>query len=150
MTRRARRSSEQEVVVACEAFVAGRYVDHLEARRELVPPWAWLNLLAHGGVDDLIAGSQMRVRIASSTQRWRAARAYLAHEVLGALDGCPDALRELQSKVLCPLELDLSRRTVMNCNPPQFVRTVLEAIHDHDVMQRRERDPIDKAPRPEA
>ena len=149
MTRRARRSSEQEVVLACEAFIDGRYVDHLEARRELVPPWAWLNLLAHGGVDDLIAGSEMRVRIASSTQRWRAARAYLAHEVLGALGGRPEALRALQSNVLCPLEFDLSSRTVLNCSPPQLVRTVLEAIHDHEVMQRRECDPIDGTPRPE-
>jgi len=150
MKRRARRSAEHEIVLGCEAFVAGRYVDYLQAHHETVPSWGWLNLLAHGGVDDLIAGSHVRVRIASSTQRWRAAQAYLAQEILGLLDGHADALVELQRTVLCPLEHELSSRLALDWRPPQLVSSVLAALDDRDAMQRRERHPIEKSKPPES
>ncbi|MDY7100694.1 MAG: hypothetical protein S0880_05855 [Actinomycetota bacterium] len=77
------------------------------SRQVVVPPWAWLNVLAHGTLHDL-RGVDDRLGARRDPQRWGQARAYLAGEVLAAV-GCDDeALAALQRNVLVPIELDLA------------------------------------------
>lgn len=112
--RRARavvRASTAELLADCEAFVTGNYAEHLVAQAgRAIPPWAWTNLLAHGSLETLRAAAD-----GGSGRRplsgWRAARSYLASEVLAR---CPDAssLTDLQVGVLRPLELELCSRSI--------------------------------------
>ena len=53
LARRHERGLSREMVGECEAFLLGRYVEHLESRSLAVPVWAWTNVLAHGTSDDL-------------------------------------------------------------------------------------------------
>jgi hypothetical protein len=116
------------MVEECEAFLRGRYVEHLESRALAVPVWAWTNLLAHGTSDDLrqaAAGSQVGP---VSTRDWRAARAYVAAELLEAtVRGQP--LGATQRELLVPLELRLAARSdVERWAPQRWVMTVRSSI----------------------
>ena len=50
---RDRDPAARELVVECDAFVAGRDAEDLLARKRPVPAWAWVNLFAHGSESDL-------------------------------------------------------------------------------------------------
>jgi hypothetical protein len=41
------------LVADSEAFLSGDYASHLRRQGELVPGWAWLNVIAHGDLEDL-------------------------------------------------------------------------------------------------
>ena len=111
--RRARavvRESSAELLSDCEAFVTGHYAEHLMAQPgRPVPAWVWTNLLAHGSLDALRADAAAGPRDRRPPLGWRAARSYLACEVLAR---CSDAssLADLQAGILRPLELELSSR----------------------------------------
>lgn len=109
MWRREQRSLGAELVADCEAFVLGRYADRLEGLSIAVPVWAWTNLLAHAGDQELRA----ELFAASANERpmseWHAARAYLVAEVLDAA-AREGTLAELQWSALVPLELALATR----------------------------------------
>lgn len=103
-TLRTRRSSN-ELVADCEAFLTGRYAERVVERGGTVPVWAWTNLLAHGRETDL--RSEIAKTDGQNSDRWRAARAYLATELLdGARRG--RSLADVQRTVLVPLELELA------------------------------------------
>lgn len=117
----------------CEAFVAGRYAEHLERLGCPVPTWAWLNGLAHGDLDrleSLAAGRLKQVgwhrsglRLAST---WPSAVAFLAGEVLDLVRSGRADLGELQLRVLRPLEEDVWCRPERHPHRPnQLVSAVL-------------------------
>jgi hypothetical protein len=131
-----RRVLEGELVADCQAFVLGRYAERLEGASSRVPVWAWTNLLAHGTEDDIrqaAAGGRFEpVR----TRGWHAARAYLATEVLAAVDR-GSSLEDLQRHVLAPLELRLSaRREAASWEPRRWVAIVRSALRDYQHSQR--------------
>ena len=45
---------EHELVLECEAFLSGRYAQHLAELDLPVPVWAWMNTLAHGSSDQIM------------------------------------------------------------------------------------------------
>ncbi len=113
----------------CDAFLAGRYLEMLERNDALIPQWAWMNVLAHGTVTDLIAMSATdgspRDRL---TQTWADARSYLAAEVL---DACHrfGSLLTVQRCALVPLELELaSPLTPPVRRPADWVGMVMTAL----------------------
>jgi len=94
------------LVAECEAVLAGSYAEQLRRRHCPTPPWAWMNVLAHGALEDLRRVSA-GVGAGGRAEQWMAARAYLAGEVLGLVDQGVCTLDELQRDVLIPLELRL-------------------------------------------
>jgi hypothetical protein len=122
------RALGRQLVADCEAFLVGRYADELDARRLTVPTWAWTNLLAHGSATDLRLRAGTAPQGTPASTAWRAARAYLATEILDSVDRGA-SLAELQRAVLRPLELQLAaRRDVRAWRPQRWVRTVRAAV----------------------
>lgn len=99
-----------ELVADVEAFLSGRLVEHIESRGDIVPAWAWTNLLAHGTIDDLRADCKSPwLRRARTYCQWRQARSHLAAEVLSSAKQY-GSLAEVQRVALVPLELQLASR----------------------------------------
>lgn len=131
------RLAAAELVADCQAFLLGEYADWLDAQALEVPVWAWTNVLAHGTEDEVrrIAGSGHRGPV--RTRAWWAARAYLATEVLAAVDRGA-VLAELQRHVLAPLELRLSSTPMpVLWGPRHWVATVRSALEDYQHSHRR-------------
>jgi hypothetical protein len=122
---------DENVLPELEALLRGAYVEYLERRGRPVPPWAWINLLAHGSEDTLRSAARSRHRRFLDVNVWRHARGYLAGEVLDAARRT-GSLGAFQAAVLVPLELSHlaappSRRT----RPGQWAASVLAAIEAH-------------------
>jgi hypothetical protein len=137
MLRRDRDPDARALVADCEAFITGRYAEHLLARERTVPVWAWTNLLAHGSETDLHEAMLLgAVRVPIGARLWWSARAYLAGEVLAQV--VPRRpLQDVQRDVLAPLELELAaRRGVQLWRPAQLVQAVLAGLAEHPLSRR--------------
>lgn len=138
MWHRDRNARSAELIGDCEAFLVGHVAERIEGRAASVPAWAWMNLLAHGSEHDLCSERAIvRPRQLTSDDEWRAARSYLAVEVLNlAAEFGP--LAELQRRVLVPLEQRLaSRPEVAGWRPRQWVESVEAALDKHRQACRR-------------
>lgn len=122
------RELAEELIADCEAFLAGRYAEHLEARGRRVPAWAWVNLLAHGTGDELAAARHLVQDGTDPRSQWRAARAFLAREVLEAAVAAGTTLDDLQRRVLIPLELELMGWPAALWGPRHVVLRVLGVL----------------------
>lgn len=132
-----RRRDAGDLVDEAQAFLDGRYAEQLSDRSMWVPPWAWTNLLAHGGEDAVHRAARGSGQGPVATRGWWAARGYLATELLRTV-GRGASLRAVQHDVLVPLELDLAhRRDVAGWTPQQWVSVVRAALqanwHSHQV-----------------
>lgn len=125
------REEAAELVSDCEAFLLGRYADVLDERSEPVPVWAWTNVLSHGSRDDIDRAAADARGGWSSSRKWRAARAFVAGELLDAVGrGVP--LADIQRDVLTPLELELaSLRGAWAWTPQRWLETVRAALHSY-------------------
>lgn len=103
------RSSWDSPGVASEAtaFLEGRLVEAMQASAAgtAVPPWMWLNAVAHGDEEHIAwlasdTGS-------SGASGWRRARGRMAAELLACAGGRPGAMRRLQREVMVPIEQSL-------------------------------------------
>ena len=134
MWRRDARSAA-ELVAECEAFLTGRYPEHLADRGQPVPGWAWTNPLAHASEDRLRTMIATRGAASGSAGGWPQACSYVAGELLDLAEQ-RGPLPELQAGVLVPLELELiSRSDVASMRPGTWVTTVEDVLAE----QRRTR-----------
>jgi hypothetical protein len=102
-----------------------------------VPVWAWVNLLAHGSEDELRAVRDAPPRLWSD--EWQQARRLLAAEVLLLAEEL-GTLREVQDKVLIPMELSLAAsRDAATWRPRQLATAGVEAVHEYRERCRHER-----------
>ncbi|MGC8470828.1 MAG: hypothetical protein ACP5PM_00820 [Acidimicrobiales bacterium] len=128
LARRHERALSREVVEDCGAFLLGRYAEELESRSLAVPVWAWTNVLAHGTPTDLRRTADDSRVGPGSTREWRAARAYVAAELLEAT-ARDQSLAETQRQHLVPLELQLATRSdVERWTPQRWVAAVRSSI----------------------
>lgn len=132
-----RRRDAGDLTDEAQAFLDGRYAEHLSERSVWVPPWAWTNLLAHGSEDAVHGAAREIDGGVPATRGWQAARGYLATELLRTA-GPDGSLHALQRDVLVPLELDLARRRdVAGWTPQHWVNVVRAALresrHTHHV-----------------
>jgi hypothetical protein len=127
--RRDDRRMAAQLVDDTEAFLSGRLVERAEAHGELVPVWAWTNLLAHGSEEDLRAEIAMRLQGRDRAMRqWHEARSYLATDVLRQAEQYR-SLEEVQEAVLMPLELDLAFSSeVVRWTPGRWAQAVERAL----------------------
>lgn len=114
-----------QLVDESEAFLTGHLVERLVSHDETVPPWAWMNLLAHGTQAELAAASRSREPHPLIT--WRSVRSRLATEVLD-IAPCRGGLAQLQRDLLIPLELELASRDSRSWTPWHLVSRVELAI----------------------
>ena len=91
----------QDLVNECEAFINGRYLFGLTRQHGQLPPWVWLNTLAHGDRADIEVLAEAGT---GSTEEMAAAR-YFAREVLATADLPGLNLQVLQRELLVPIEL---------------------------------------------
>jgi hypothetical protein len=101
MLRRRADDEAHELVADCEDVLRGAYAERRLRAGASVPPWAWLNVLAHGTLEELRALGQAQC----PHWVWPRARWFLVGEVLDAVDSGASSLRTLQREVLIPLEL---------------------------------------------
>lgn len=96
----------------CEHFLAGTYVDYLEALGRPVPLWARLNAVAHADVATLagLATSLVRQPEHAALGVWETASAQMADALLRAAAFNDATPREVQQMVLVPLEARLARQ----------------------------------------
>ena len=127
------RAWERELVAECEAFLSGRYAPCLASRGGSVPPWAWLNLLAHGEPDDIkaLANGDPHWRGCSGASVWHDALSFLAQEMVAQAIRQNLLLAELQRLSLIPLELELAGSREPSTSPTTFVGRVRHAIARH-------------------
>jgi hypothetical protein len=121
------------LVQECEAFLNGSLAEYLDDRGLVVPVWAWTNLLAHGGPEQIIECVSSPKQTRRSDRDWSVAQSLLAFEIFDLLEaGYP--LEELQQDVLIPLELEMaSRPEVSRWAPRQWLDTVDAAIRSQQV-----------------
>jgi hypothetical protein len=125
------------LIAECEAFVTGQLAELCEQRDGSVPVWAWTNLLAHGSEEQLrrAHGTDYR-RPTAPGDHWRAARSYVAGEVL-ALAVPFGSLQQAQRQVLVPIELELAGSVEVNCwSPKQWVAAVLAGVSERSRARR--------------
>lgn len=117
-----------ELAAESEAFLFGRFAEFVETQGNRVPVWAWTNLLAHGLPGDLRKASAGGWAGSPGSRKWRAARGYLALEVLEAAER-QGSLDEVQETVLIPLELSLAGRSeVEHWSCSRWVQAVRTAL----------------------
>lgn len=116
-----------------EAVLAGRYVEHLGARHDPVPPWAWVNVLAHATEEELgaLARGRSRPGRLKGFDDWYRALEFLADDILRHLRTTGGSLTQLQRSVLIPLEFDLYGRSDDVRHPGRLAGIVLAAVHRH-------------------
>ena len=118
----------REFVADCEAFLDGRLVEVLEARRAAVPTWAWTNLLAHGSMEELRLTSIEDVHRGDEYREWREGRAYLATLMLASAGSFGPLLALQQEAVLIPLELTLADHSEPDIRTPRDWVAQVEAV----------------------
>jgi hypothetical protein len=123
----------QELVEDCEAFLGGRLVETLEVRKVPVPTWAWMNLLAHGSMEELrLASLEERTRRGDDYWEWRKSRSYLATLILASARPFGPLLALHQEAALIPLELMLAARPEpCACTPTDWVARVEAVLRFH-------------------
>lgn len=139
MWRRDRRLPETEELIAdCGAFLVGSYAEHLEARGERVPPWAWTNLLAHGSEEELPYDVATAPTRPAGSDASRQARADLAGELLDAAER-HGPLPRVQATALVPLELELAGQPISAwATPAQWVARVLAVLDEQRPPRRQD------------
>jgi hypothetical protein len=110
------------------AFLAGRLLESQRATGAggRVPPWLWLNAIAHGDMELLRGLAQPGRSAGGPVGSWRSVRAALARELLERSAGDNDLLADLQRTALVPLECRLTE--VPDLTPARLHEIVLAEL----------------------
>ncbi len=96
-------TSDSWIVEQCGAFLAGSYRELLMCRRQPIPAWTWINVLAHGNEEEV----RRRAAEPVGTDGCDAYLARLARHTLVKMRTEGVSLRAVQRAILIPLELAL-------------------------------------------
>jgi hypothetical protein len=118
-----------------DAFLSGRLLQQMRrcGWHGWVPPWLWLNAVAHGDRPTVIVVSGLHPGLTSlgatgeadrDAKGWRWAQARVAGELLRHSQGSDDTFRALQAQVLVPLELTIG----VDATPDRLVAVVVEEL----------------------
>jgi hypothetical protein len=122
----------RRLVAECEAYLSGRFAELVASRGDPVPPWAWLNQVAHAEPEDVVALARSGTRpgrLGQGPQDWRVAVGRIAAEVVGRAGTSPAGIRSLQVQVLLPVELSLmGEKAHLALTPEALVRVVGSAV----------------------
>jgi hypothetical protein len=96
------------LVRECEDFLAGQSALALRESGTPVPPWAWLNMLAHATRQELVRVAVHGLEDENVPEAWERAVAMIAREVLALADERACATGDVQRDVLVPIELEMT------------------------------------------
>jgi hypothetical protein len=107
--RRRRQSDPVGEVTDVEAFLLGRSVEYFREHHQPVPPWAWLNTVAHRapGTMDELRVSAVKEKGGTADGAGRTAVETIATALWRQTGGDAAAIGALQRQFLIPLELAL-------------------------------------------
>jgi hypothetical protein len=128
LARRGHDLAGRELVAECQAFLDGRYAEHLFRRGRPVPVWVWTNLLAHGTPSELrrVARSS-RGQLAGTG--WTTVRQVAARQLLETAQRA-GSVEDLQATILVPLEFALAGwPDVSAWQPSRWLHAVCAALH---------------------
>lgn len=97
-------TSDSWIVEQCSAFLNGTYRELLERRRQSVPAWAWINVLAHCEEDEV----KRRAAVPVGQDDCDSYVSRLARHTLVKMRNEGVTLKEVQNTILVPLELALA------------------------------------------
>ncbi|HEX2851439.1 MAG TPA: hypothetical protein VHN98_12835 [Acidimicrobiales bacterium] len=117
------RTDGASVAEECEAFLSGRFVEDIVGAAD-VPPWAWLNALAHGTLADV---ERLARDEGAACAPWRHVQRRIAIEVLGLARGDAQRLQALQT-CLTAVELDVATRPGGATTPAALLGSVLARL----------------------
>jgi hypothetical protein len=129
---------EESVADECEAFLVGTYWFYLTARRREPPLWTYINRLAHAAPDAVLAlaGAPETLtpeRVEEPVLDWLDVEGAVADQVVALTHGDLAEIRELQRRVLIPLELALASEPNVDkkLGPHQLVALARAALFGH-------------------
>lgn len=135
--RRSRRGNTVEATAECEAFLRGRYLELAYDRDETLPAWVWLSKLAYASKRELSALAACGGRLPGRPEYecfWLAL-SVLSRKVLEATRDSGTSLKELQQRVLVPLEL---AALTEDLGPATLVKRVVAALSEERTTPRSE------------
>ncbi|MCL6095606.1 MAG: hypothetical protein M1519_07255 [Actinobacteria bacterium] len=146
---------DSEIAKESESFLSGNYLEYFISHHSAydVPPWAWLNVLAHGSVvqlEELVAKEHLSrhqvnrllrhpERSKPTPQGWNRIRTALAQALLQTTKGDEEYLRYIQTNLLIPLE---DRFCTIHpfywpSSPWQLLQQVSKALYRSPVFNRK-------------
>lgn len=111
----------------CEAWLAGRWAEHLDTRHQAVPSWAWLNQVAHASEEALQTMSQPPEKNPRDDQ-WSWLRACVAEALIKRASERGVTVADLQRSVLVPIELALFGDESRRMGDTELMIMVLAAL----------------------
>lgn len=123
-------SRADQLVLECDALLAGGYADFLRRQGRPVPAWALVNAMAHASRHELEAwAADDDTAIDPDVVGTHQLRAFLADDVLRHAGPDASTLIGLQRSRLIPLELDLLREVEPSGHDPgRVTRLVMAAV----------------------
>jgi len=147
-------ADDSEIIEESESFLNGSYLEYFTEHHSAydAPPWAWLNVLAHGNaarLEELVANEHLSrhqvdkllhhpERSKPTPQGWNRVRIALAQTLLQVTKGDEAYLRYIQANLLVPLEERLCsiHPFYWPNNPWQLLQQVNKAIYRAPVFNR--------------
>jgi hypothetical protein len=102
-----RHSPEEAVAEEALAYLHGTYARYLQQHHKPLPPWAWLNAVAHGSpfhIRQLSAGMGHDLARGLKVRQWRQAVHFVAQEMVQLAEAGHHSIPEQQAMALVPLE----------------------------------------------
>ena len=127
----------------CEAWLAGTWAEYLADHDEPVPPWAWVNKLAHA--PEKLVRSMTRMP-ATNDDEWFLLRGCVAEALIKEASSKGVSVADLQRSVLLPIESALfQNETLYRYGNPELMVRILAALHHPSAQpERRRRDELDR------
>ena len=119
-TPRVQHELDDELGDECEALLSGHYLTHAQREGYPLHGWMWLNLAAHGSLEDVAAAA-----VGAGTPGWDAAATVVASATLASAKNRA-GLHALQETLLIPLELRLIDEEV---TPRRLLEVTLAALY---------------------
>lgn len=128
-----KKAPDSGAVEAAAAYLNGTYARRLQGEHRAIPPWAWLNVLAHGTpaqVHEVAAGFSKDLPRGHKARQWRLAVRFLAMEVIQLSQLGDLSIPDLQRLDLVPLEerLMAGREQPAPSTPSRLVGCALSVL----------------------
>jgi len=111
----------------CDAFLAGEWAEYRRARGHEVPPWAWLNRVAHAPAHVLELAFRIPAR-GRETDEWTRLRTCVVASLFRQADENRMTVTELQGAALVPIELVLFSTDDPPRSNPELLVLILAAL----------------------
>ncbi|MHB1582355.1 MAG: hypothetical protein ACYCU7_03415 [Acidimicrobiales bacterium] len=132
-------SDLEELVDEAAAFLLGRSPEIFWRRGERIPPWAWLNPLAHQEPSAVRAFARDAPGAGYREGSWESAMSQLAQAMVGLARGDDPTIRDLQDECLLPLELLLLTPVAPRIRTPrELLALALARVQSHQTSRHQD------------